>query len=99
MNPVPRLAAVGLVAVVAPAGDHAARAYDFNGDGRQDLAAGAPGWMDAASGRGGGAVVVLPGSRRGARLAARRFFAPPLGRVPGHPPFPRGVGAAVARAH
>jgi hypothetical protein len=76
----------------ALAGDRAALAHDFIGDGRRDLATGARSWMDAASGRGGGAVIVLPGSRRGARLAARRSFARPLAGVPGDPPIPVSFG-------
>jgi FG-GAP repeat len=103
MNPVIHLAAVGVAAVAALAGAGAASAwaaqpaplaFDFNGDGRQDLAAGAPGWRDAASRR-AGAVVVLPGARHGVRLAGRQFFARP---GVGAPPAGGWLVAALASA-
>jgi hypothetical protein len=98
-----RLAAVGVLAIAALAGtgaisataaQAAVLAFDFNGDGRQDLAAGAPSWRAGAFGQ-AGAVVVLPGSRHGVRLAARRFFA----RLPVGDPSPGGwLVAALASA-
>jgi hypothetical protein len=94
------LSAACLAGLGGPAGAHAtsARPYDFDGDGRQDLVAGAPGWMDAASGRGGGAVVVVPGSRRGADPVAGRFFPRPLADVPSGSPLRGRFGAALASA-
>ena len=45
-----------------------AKPYDFDGDGRQDLVAGAPGLMVGPMGWGAGGVVVLPTSRSGLSL-------------------------------
>lgn len=76
---------VALAAVVAtlpgaPAGAAAghARAWDFDGDGRGDLAVGAPGEDDLA-----GAVTAMPGTRHGLAASKGQRFGQDTSSVPG----------------
>jgi hypothetical protein len=75
----------------AVAAAHGARAWDFDGDGRADLAIGASGEDDGA-----GAVTVIPGTRRGLSTGRSIRFTQDTPGIPGAAESGDAFGSAVA---
>jgi hypothetical protein len=72
----------------------AVRPYDFNGDGRQDLAAGIPEWSDSGVDR-AGAVIVQRAGRHGLTTSAQLLTRSTPG-IPGDPHAVSGFGSDLA---
>jgi hypothetical protein len=83
-----------LLAFASPAMG-AARPYDFNGDGRQELVAGMPDWSQQTGGPSSGAVIVVRTYRRGLRRSAQLITRATTG-VPGDPSQNERLGVRVA---
>ncbi|MFC4508198.1 MULTISPECIES: FG-GAP-like repeat-containing protein [Streptomyces] len=91
------MAAVGLSAPAAHAARTPAAPYDFNGDGRVDLAIGAPAATVAGKAR-AGAVSVVYGGKSGLRTATRTLLTQNTAGVPGTAETGDAFGTAVASA-
>ncbi|HWS37255.1 MAG TPA: FG-GAP-like repeat-containing protein, partial [Actinoplanes sp.] len=73
------------------------RTSDFNSDGYQDLAIGAPGGTVAGK-AGAGYVAVIPGSKKGLVPAKKRILSQATAGVPGSPAVGKWFGASLASA-
>ena len=86
-------AAVAATAGLAPS-SALALTYDFDDDGRQDLAVGVPRWQHQGAAEAGG-VAVLRSTRNGVSLK-RRFFSQATRGIPGRPTGDEAFGSSLA---
>jgi hypothetical protein len=95
------LTAGSAIAVTAPATAAVrkpwTRTSDFNGDGYNDLAIGAPGGTIAGK-AGAGYVTIIPGSKKGLIPAKKRFLSQATAGVPGDPAAGKWFGETLATA-